>query len=338
MIGASHRRRPTDAVRHVTNAQLCISCQPNCEWSPLVGDTGSRRRCGRRGPTPRSIVGIVSVADDGGSSGTAARPISGCRRPGDLRRCLSALASDDSLLARSLEHRFDARHARGSPAREPAARRTGRGVRRLPGGDHRGRSAGRRRWRRSIPPPTGPVTLHGRLRRWLRSPVRSRSSGRAESGIFVSIPADPPAPTAGDSRRFSMPTRSSSVPARCSPSCWLRPLCPTSAQRCGTARPSGCSSPTSPTIGPRRGVSICAEHLETLAAHGDSRSMWSWPTPRDGRTAGGAPTRSCDSVVGGVGSAERHGRSRRLGPSSGSAWPSARLDVRRVGCRSRNLS
>ncbi len=60
------------------------------------------------------IVGIVSVADDGGSSGRLRREL-GLPAPGDLRRCLSALASDDSLIARSLEHRFEVGSLEGHP-------------------------------------------------------------------------------------------------------------------------------------------------------------------------------------------------------------------------------
>lgn len=60
------------------------------------------------------IVGIVSVADDGGSSGRLRREL-GLPAPGDLRRCLSALASDDSLIARSLEHRFETGSLEGHP-------------------------------------------------------------------------------------------------------------------------------------------------------------------------------------------------------------------------------
>jgi len=53
----------------------------------------------------RSVTAVVSVADDGGSTG---RLRAACDRPapGDLRKCLIALAGDDSLLARSMEHRF----------------------------------------------------------------------------------------------------------------------------------------------------------------------------------------------------------------------------------------
>lgn len=60
------------------------------------------------------LVGIVSVADDGGSSGRLRREL-GLPAPGDLRRCLTALARDDSLLARSLEHRFESGALEGHP-------------------------------------------------------------------------------------------------------------------------------------------------------------------------------------------------------------------------------
>lgn len=51
------------------------------------------------------ITAIVSVADDGGSSGRL-RDDLGILPPGDLRRCLSALAAPDSALGAALEHRF----------------------------------------------------------------------------------------------------------------------------------------------------------------------------------------------------------------------------------------
>lgn len=52
------------------------------------------------------LTGVVSVGDDGGSSGRLRAEL-GVPAPGDVRRCLSALAADDTLLARSLEHRFE---------------------------------------------------------------------------------------------------------------------------------------------------------------------------------------------------------------------------------------
>lgn len=52
-----------------------------------------------------SITGIVSVADDGGSSGRLREQL-GIPAPGDLRRCLGALLPDDSPLRGLLEYRF----------------------------------------------------------------------------------------------------------------------------------------------------------------------------------------------------------------------------------------
>jgi uncharacterized cofD-like protein len=51
------------------------------------------------------VTAVVSVADDGGSSGRL-RQIAGIPAPGDLRRCLVAMAADDSLWARAFEYRF----------------------------------------------------------------------------------------------------------------------------------------------------------------------------------------------------------------------------------------
>ncbi len=61
-----------------------------------------------------TITGIVSVGDDGGSSGRL-RAEFGVAPPGDVRRCLSALADNSTLLARSLEHRFEDGTLNGHP-------------------------------------------------------------------------------------------------------------------------------------------------------------------------------------------------------------------------------
>jgi uncharacterized cofD-like protein len=53
-----------------------------------------------------SVTAIVSVADDGGSSGRLRRQM-GIVPPGDLRKCLVALADDATLLAQTFEQRFD---------------------------------------------------------------------------------------------------------------------------------------------------------------------------------------------------------------------------------------
>lgn len=61
-----------------------------------------------------SIVGVVSVADDGGSSGRLRRDLD-IVAPGDMRRCLAAL-TPNGLIREALEHRFDAGVLAGHPA------------------------------------------------------------------------------------------------------------------------------------------------------------------------------------------------------------------------------
>lgn len=51
------------------------------------------------------VTAVVSVADDGGSTGRLRAQL-GVVGLGDLRKCLVALAADDSVLARAFEHRF----------------------------------------------------------------------------------------------------------------------------------------------------------------------------------------------------------------------------------------
>jgi uncharacterized cofD-like protein len=53
------------------------------------------------------ITAIVSVADDGGSSGRL-REAFGLPAPGDLRRCLVALGQPDSVWGQAFEYRFEA--------------------------------------------------------------------------------------------------------------------------------------------------------------------------------------------------------------------------------------
>ena len=53
-----------------------------------------------------TITAVVSVADNGGSSGRL-RATLGIPAPGDLRRCIGALAPEGSALAGALEHRFE---------------------------------------------------------------------------------------------------------------------------------------------------------------------------------------------------------------------------------------
>lgn len=52
-----------------------------------------------------AVTAVVSVADDGGSSGRLSAEL-GIPAPGDLRRCIGALLPGHSLLGAALEQRF----------------------------------------------------------------------------------------------------------------------------------------------------------------------------------------------------------------------------------------
>lgn len=53
----------------------------------------------------REITGVVTVTDDGGSSGRLRREL-GVLPPGDIRSCIAALADDEDLLTRLFQYRF----------------------------------------------------------------------------------------------------------------------------------------------------------------------------------------------------------------------------------------
>jgi uncharacterized cofD-like protein len=53
----------------------------------------------------KQLTGVVTVTDDGGSSGRLRREF-GVLPPGDIRNCLVALADDEDLLARLFQYRF----------------------------------------------------------------------------------------------------------------------------------------------------------------------------------------------------------------------------------------
>ncbi len=60
-----------------------------------------------RGPQAEveGLIGVVTVTDDGGSSGRLRRDF-GVLPPGDVRNCLAALADDEDLLTRLFQYRF----------------------------------------------------------------------------------------------------------------------------------------------------------------------------------------------------------------------------------------
>jgi uncharacterized cofD-like protein len=53
----------------------------------------------------RQVTGVVTVTDDGGSSGRLRKEL-GVLPPGDIRNCIAALADDEDLLTRLFQYRF----------------------------------------------------------------------------------------------------------------------------------------------------------------------------------------------------------------------------------------
>ena len=73
--------------------------------SPSAAVTALRSPCKAARRYAGTLTGVVSVADDGGSSGRL-RELLNVVALGDIRKCLVALADEDSALALAFEHRF----------------------------------------------------------------------------------------------------------------------------------------------------------------------------------------------------------------------------------------
>jgi uncharacterized cofD-like protein len=57
-------------------------------------------------PTIRDLSAVVTVSDDGGSSGRLRKELN-MLPPGDIRNCIVALSEDEALLSRLFRHRFE---------------------------------------------------------------------------------------------------------------------------------------------------------------------------------------------------------------------------------------
>src|SRR3982074_1248182 len=57
-------------------------------------------------PAIRDLSAVVTVSDDGGSSGRLRKEFN-MLPPGDIRNCIVALSEDEALLAKVFQHRFE---------------------------------------------------------------------------------------------------------------------------------------------------------------------------------------------------------------------------------------
>jgi len=139
------------------------------------------------------LTGVVSVADDGGSSGRL-REVFDILPPGDLRKCLVALGEPGSLWARVFEHRFRAGelagHALGNLILAGLAAVTGDPIRAL---DEAGRlvhASGQ-----VLPATTTPVVLKAATGQGeIEGQVRVMRSPRIKRVSLVPSDPDPPQP------------------------------------------------------------------------------------------------------------------------------------------------
>ena len=90
---------------------LSLQADQSLRVVALGGGTGlaallrALKREAGRGQDPWKLTGIVTVSDNGGSSGRLRAELGGIP-PGDLRNCLSALTLEDSALSDLLNYRF----------------------------------------------------------------------------------------------------------------------------------------------------------------------------------------------------------------------------------------
>ncbi|MGH8998452.1 MAG: gluconeogenesis factor YvcK family protein [Acidimicrobiia bacterium] len=110
-VGTSSRSRPADRRRPLTPLPKAEPWElpPETPAGPAVVALGGGRGLATVLTSVRhyagSVTAVVSVADDGGSSGRL-RKVHDVPAPGDLRRCIAALAASDNLWREAFEHRF----------------------------------------------------------------------------------------------------------------------------------------------------------------------------------------------------------------------------------------
>jgi uncharacterized cofD-like protein len=71
-----------------------------------VTSPGERRRENSDEPCIHDLCAVVTVSDDGGSSGRLRKELN-MLPPGDIRNCIVALSEDEPLLSKLFQHRFD---------------------------------------------------------------------------------------------------------------------------------------------------------------------------------------------------------------------------------------
>ena len=219
-----------------------------------------------------NLTAIVSVADDGGSTGRLREEL-GIPAVGDIRNCLVALAETEPAMGELLQYRFGLEE--GSLSGHAVGNLLIAAMNAIDGGDFeaavradepgpRGARAGRARQR-------GALTLHARLRDGSEVAGQSRVMRmRGIERVWLE-PADVRASPRCARARSRRPTWSSWGPAASTRACCRRSSCPSCGRRSPRRRPSGSTSANVATqAGETEGYDL-ADHVEALAAHGGGR-------------------------------------------------------------------
>ena len=132
----AHSKADKDLVQIVAEHRFGLS-RPEINVVAIGGGTGLATLLRGLKRHDVSITAIVTVADDGGSTGKI-RTAYDIPAPGDIRNCLVALADDESLVSRLFQYRFSPGRigARWAFPGQPVHHRADQGHRQLRAGRH----------------------------------------------------------------------------------------------------------------------------------------------------------------------------------------------------------
>ena len=99
-------RRSTDAPSHLPSGAMAEPAPNPISQPPSDTDRRTKRAVPDLPCIIRDLAAIVTVTDDGGSSGRLREDYK-MLPPGDVRNCLVALSEDEHLLAKLFQYRFD---------------------------------------------------------------------------------------------------------------------------------------------------------------------------------------------------------------------------------------
>src|SRR5437899_11727192 len=112
MVDPQERPKPSPQGKPAGHALRAVAIGGGTGLSTLLKGlkryvTPPGRRCSPKPDRPQlsELCSVVTVSDDGGSSGRLRKELN-MLPPGDVRNCIVALSEDEALLSRLFQHRF----------------------------------------------------------------------------------------------------------------------------------------------------------------------------------------------------------------------------------------